>query len=417
MAGWIYRAVTLLAAALLWIPFRLHPRGKIRLADRYGWWKLGAVRVWWFHGASAGEVLGLLPVIERVRQALPDVQILLTATSPTGLERAPEGVEFRRLLTFDHPIFLERALRGVTVERVITAETELWPELALFLKRRGVPLYLVNARLSERTVKWYRLLSGLVRQIDSAVQKVLVADEASSERFRSIGFSAKNLTVTGNAKYDATPRFEPSLERASVRQELGWSGGAIVVLGSLRPGEEVFWFPAINRMLKRGTDLKFVVAPRHREKFEFFAGALEREGIEFQRRSQRQQRASQVPVMTPQVLLLDTFGELERFYAAADLASIGATLVPIGGHNPLEPAMYGVPVVLGPHVAVIAEIAHQLWETNGAWHVESVAEIEAILDQLIAAPGAIRAAGEKALEVYKRQRGATDRIVAALLNR
>jgi 3-deoxy-D-manno-octulosonic-acid transferase len=410
----IYRVVTSCLAPVVACVLVLFPRGRRRFAERLGEWGDVPPLTWWFHGASVGEVQGLLPLIDVVRAAAPDDRLLLSATSPTGLERGSASVGITRLLPLDAPMLVRRALRGVTFDRFVLSETEIWPVLLREILSRGAPCHIVNGRVSDYTFSWYRAVRRVVGPLLSSFTSVSVPDETQRSRFIELGVDSKRVHVTGHTKYDRAPRCGEGESRVAARYRFFGAiedSTPIVVLGSIRPGEEKFWFEPLRRLWQSGGSCKVIVAPRHAERFGYFWEMIRSLHIS----SARFSAGPLADFRSCDVLLLDTMGDLEEAYAAADLAFVGGTLVNIGGHNPFEPAMYGVPTVVGPHVSVIKELVSELSARDGIITVKTEAEIETILNQLRGASASLRSVGLRGKEVWQVHQGAARRVFDVIM--
>jgi 3-deoxy-D-manno-octulosonic-acid transferase len=364
-----------------------------------------------------------LPLIARLRAVEENFSALLTCTSPTGLERGAAQVESTRLLPLDAPWCVRRAVRVVRPKRLVVCETELWPTLLHAVAQRKVPVHIVNGRISEYTWRWYRAAAALVRPLLGGVSSVCVPSAQQAERYRFLGVPSHRIVVTGHSKYDAAPRFAEAEVRAQLRRAFFPALPAsvpIVVLGSVRPGEEKLWLEGLQHCRAAGLQLACIVAPRHQEKFPYFAEQLRLRGASCARWSQRQEWSSSQGAAVASaagshaVVLLDTMGELEAAYACADLAFVGATLVDVGGHNPLEPAMYGVPVVVGPHIAVIRDTIAEMRLRGGVFEVRSGADICALLERVGRGDPALAAVGQAGRSVWSAHTGAAQRIVEVL---
>jgi 3-deoxy-D-manno-octulosonic-acid transferase len=384
--------------------FYFHSRGRERLGERFGGWELPPGEYLWFHGASAGEVRGLLPIIRELRALQPSLRTLLTVTSVTGIPNHPTEVDQVRVLPFDSSPWIRRAIGGIHLKGMVSTETELWPVLFRELSRREVPTVLVNARVSQRTFPRYRRGRSLLTSLLSRPRLICTSDPASVERFIALGAPPDRVRCVGNAKYDTPePPGELSTSLRALRAQLWRDDAAVLVLGSIRPGEESWWF---TEFAKHGSQLPFrvIVAPRHREKFEYFANALRRHKITFSRWSEQQSELAPV-------LLLDTFGELQRMYGIAQIAFIGATLVDIGGHNPLEAAIHGVSVATGPYTHVIDDVVADLVAQDAHWMIRSPDDVTRLLSALVHDPHRVRRMGDAARSVWRMHSGASARIV------
>ena len=402
----LYSGVTLTAAAVL-PPFLLaSTRGRRRLLERYGVWGLDGIKnapVYWFHGASIGEVNSLLPLIERFEKSQKMQQkVLLSSTSVTGVERLSAKHIIPRLLPFDHSIFFKRALDRLNLQAFVFGETELWPNLLAYLEERDVPTAIVNARISAKSFSRYHLFGTFLSDRLTKLRAVCCATEVARQRFVTLGADPANVHVVGNSKFDVSPSLDSSAAEA-LRVRLFSKRGTVVVLGSLRPGEEDYWFGAIARMQRESSALQFIIAPRHTEKFDFFANRLRSFNIEFMRASNLNAPAN------ISVILLDSLGQLEQMYSIASLAFVGGTMVSVGGHSPVEAAAYGVALAGGQWRANIEEIMTELQRAGAVIDLKSECDVENMLRQLQTDPEHFVRAGIAAKTVWQQNRGVTER--------
>jgi 3-deoxy-D-manno-octulosonic-acid transferase len=335
----------------------------------------------------------------------------VTATTATGLELArrvlPEGV---RVLPcpLDLPGAVGRMLDAARPRLLVLVETELWPELLRQAARRGVPVAVANGRLSDASFAGYRRLGAVLSPLLEPLSLVLVRDVGDEARFVGLGVPASRVRVAGNVKYDIEPDERPLPWEDRVSALAG--GRPVVVAGSTMEGEEGPVLDAL-RGVAVGDGVPFLVlAPRHPERFDQVATLLVDRGVPVARRSvppQGDERA--------EVFLLDTIGELGRAYRLGSVAYLGGSLVGTGGHNPLEPAAWGVPVLSGPHVHNFREVYDELVAAGGARLVAGPDELGSALREWLEHPEAARKAGEAGLRVVEANRGATARTVDALL--
>lgn len=408
-----YRCATTCAIPFVALGLLTSSRGRRRYSERFGEWGALAPIGWWLHGASVGEVQGLIPFIKHIRERGIEDRILLTGTSPTGLDRGRALVNETRLIPLDAPCLVARALRNLSFDRFIISETELWPELLQQVIARGAPCHIINGRVSDYTVRRYIGLRSLFAPLLARFVSVSVPDEEQRSRFTELGVDAGRIHVTGHTKYDTEPRYAGEEARIEMRRVLFPECPAetpIVVLGSVRPGEERYWFEPLKRLWSEGVRCKVIIAPRHAERFTYFWEEAQKLPVGVVRRS----AGSVMAGRDHDVLVLDTMGELEMAYAAADLAFVGATLVNIGGHNPLEPAMYGVPVVVGPHHSVIREIVGEMRARGGICEVASDEDVYALLKRLCSNEERLREIGHAGRCVWEHHRGSSGRVYAVL---
>lgn len=400
----LYSLFTLSLSPLALALLSLSARGRARMKERLGRWEIEEGSYIWLHGASAGEVSGLMPLMKGLEG---EGALLVTATSVTGLEMASQVTKHCHLLPLDSSIWYGSLFKKITPRAVVISETELWPALYHELERRNIPLVLVNSRISDATFPRYRRFKPFMRQMLSIPSAICVGDSISRDRFYQLGAREEVVFVTGNTKYDVdVAEGTPALKKQFWEDDL-----PVILLGSIRPEEDSFWFPALRDAREKGFRFHLIVAPRHKEKFDYFAEALEQEFGDFDERSELLVTARQPRTDT---VLLDTFGELRRLYALADLSFIGASLVPIGGHNPLEASMYGSYVVMGPHYHVVREVVDELQEAEAAEVVRSREEIELLLHRFFSHQEEFRAKGAKGVSVWKRHKGASRRVLSHL---
>lgn len=338
-------------------------RGKIRLIERFGSWGVLPPRVLWFHGASVGEVNGLAPIINALKS---DTPILITVTSATALEAALALTPHVRILPFDCPLWIMFALRSLKIEMLVVGETEIWPALYAILGQRQVPVVIVNGRLSESSVSRYAIVMKLLPKVLRALSRCLCVDEKMRERFLEVGVPTEKLSIVGNTKYARKPL---AIKKGEFKKERFQGAGAHIVIGNIRPGEEEILFPAIRATIARYPQSCIAIVPRHKEKYTFFIEALTKAQIPFVAWSERRS------VAVGEVLFVDTFGYLERIYADADGAFIGGSLVDFGGHNPLEPAPYGVSIAVGPYTGSTGALVEELTQYGGVTPVQTIEEL------------------------------------------
>ncbi|MCD6292139.1 MAG: hypothetical protein J7M09_01620, partial [Deltaproteobacteria bacterium] len=306
----------------------------------------------WFHGASVGEIQMLVPLIQAWCKRHPDTGLLLTTMTLTGRQTAkrlfPEAMVV--LLPFDLPGLWPLFFRHFRPAYLIIAETELWPNLLSYAKRRGLPLALVNARLSAKSFTNYRFFRFFTRSMFTAPAVVVVQDQISGQRFAGLGTSRERIVLSGNMKFDL-PSAEGDRGEQALYRNLFTSEVAVVVAGSTHPGEEEMildvWKKSLLKVPKIGDDACLVLAPRHPQRFNELAEFMTLKKVDFVCFSKcKSESYAGAFAKAPAVLLLDTLGDLIHFYGLARFAIIGGTLVPgIGGHNPLEAAVFAKAVI------------------------------------------------------------------------
>jgi 3-deoxy-D-manno-octulosonic-acid transferase len=375
----IYTLLAYLAAPL--ISVALLVRG---LRDRSYWHNFGErfgfgptleTTCIWVHAVSMGEVQAAAALVSALRNSYPHVPIVVTTFTPTGANRARllfKDLAQVRYLPYDLPGSVRRFFSRVRPRLAVIFETELWPNLYRECGRRRVPLVLASARLSPRSVGHYRRLGALFSETLSQGVVVAAQGEVDADRFRSLGADPDSTHVTGNLKFDFTVPADIADRGRRLREHYA-AGRPVWTAGSTHGGgEEEALIEAHKRVRNIHRRALLVMAPRHPNRFGEVATALEREGVRFIRRSQ--QPAAQA-IEQAEVLLLDTLGELLDFYAAADVAFVGGSLVPVGGHNLLEPAALGLPILTGPNNFNSEDIARLLIARGAAEVVNGPQEL------------------------------------------
>lgn len=403
-----------LVALRLFLRGRKAPAYRQRIAERFAC-KLPAMRQGgiWVHAVSVGESIAAAPMVKALLTAYPDLPITLTCMTPTGSERiramfASEPRVQHCYLPYDLPWAAARFLDHVRPKLGIIMETELWPNHIHQCARRGIPVALANARLSERSARGYARFAGLTRPMLEEMSLIAVQTETEAERFRSLGARAQCVQVTGSIKFDLKvddqllPRARQLREQWSALQRPVW------IAASTHEGEDALILEAHQRLLQVHGDALLILVPRHPERFDA-VHALCRERFSTVRRSSGAAVDGQI-----QVLLGDTMGELMFLYALADITFVGGSLVPTGGHNPLEPAALALPVITGPHVFNFLEISAMLREAGALQQVDDAEGLAAAVRRLIELPQDGRRMGEAGRVVMRANQGALQRLLEAL---
>lgn len=383
-----------------------------RWAERFGFFKAPPELrdSLWVHAVSVGEVNAAEPLIKALKRNYPDAPLVVTTVTPTGTARVQQlfgDSVFHVYLPYDLPYAVNRFLAGVRPRLALIVETEIWPNLYFACKRRGIPLMIVNARLSERSVRGYRPrpLRGMVRAALGCVNLIAAQSHSDAARYRLIGAPSARVLVCGNLKYDMpVPRDAPS---AGARLRERWGAQRPVwIAASTHEGEEQAVLEAHLEVLRHLPDALLLIAPRHPERFRPVEHAVRSLGF-----AAGTYGADGGPAPSNQVFVIDAMGQLMPFYAAAGLAFVGGSLVPIGGHNVLEPASLGTPVLVGPHTFNFEEITASLIEQGGALRVPESGALGGAVLQLLRDDARRRAMGRAAQQVFERERGAVGRLM------
>lgn len=362
----------------------------------------------WVHAVSVGEVIAILRLVEELEAALPEHPILISTTTRTGQAIARErfGAERVFYCPLDLPWATALWLRAIRPRLLVLVETEFWPNLLSGCFRRGIPVAVVNARISDRSWPRYRRLRRLWKPLLGRLTLVSAQSDLDGERLRQLGCS--HVVIAGNLKFDIR-QAEISAAVTLLRKLSG--NVRLVVAGSTLDGEERMLLDAWKTLTAAHADLAMVLAPRHPERFHAVALILERSGVCWRKRSSIDPRSS--PVSAGEIILLDSVGELGSLYSLATVAFVGGSLVPAGGHNPLEPAQFGVPIVMGCHYANFRAIVDSLKEGD-AIRITEAERLLDTLDRLLSDGGNADELGARGRVVFERQSGATGKTVDAL---
>jgi 3-deoxy-D-manno-octulosonic-acid transferase len=372
-------------------------------------------RAIWVHAVSVGEVVASSAVIEALREKFPSHRVRISTTTSTGQKLAAQrfGAENVFYFPLDFAFSLRPYLDVLRPELVVVAETEFWPNFLRLAKRSGARIAVINCRISDRSLPGYKrarlALPGMVRKTLDNVDIFLAQTEEDRRRLIEIGADESKVTVAGNLKFDVAPPPSPNIV-ASLRESFHHSGaGPVLVCGSTLEDEEGSLLSAFRNILVNHPQAVMILAPRHPERVSDVAGLAEKLGFRMSRRS----LWSGEP-LAGGVFLLDSIGELAAIYSLATVAFVGGSLVPRGGHNILEPALYGVPIVIGNHYENFRVVVN-FFASRNAVRIVGLAELPLVFMELIENDNERSTLGRNALAALESQRGATDRTVAALI--
>jgi 3-deoxy-D-manno-octulosonic-acid transferase len=414
-------SVALAAAMLVSLPYWLfqmarHGKYSKGLAERVGRLpsRLQLPRelepVIWVHAVSVGEVLAVVGLVEELQGRFPQHRIFISTTTDTGQALARKRFGDARVFYFpvDFAFAIRPYLQALRPRMVVIAETEFWPNFLRLAHASGARIAVVNARISDRSWPSYRRFRGLLRRSLANVDLFLAQTREDAARLRDIGAAPERVRVTGNLKFDIPAPAAPAIVE-SVRESIAVIGaGPVLVCGSTVEGEEPLLLKALENLLVQHPRAVMILAPRHPERFAAVAALLEQMSIRFLRRSLWNGEP-----LTGGVFLLDTIGELAALYALADIAFVGGSLVPRGGHNIIEPAQHGVATVVGNHTENFRDIV-SLFESRDAVRIVGPAELPLVLLELLANDVERRALGQRAAETIRSQIGAAARTAGEL---
>lgn len=368
----------------------------------------------WLHCASVGEVQAARPLIEALLERYPGHSLTVTTMTATGAERVraladgrQDGRLVHHFVPLDFPHAAARFVERLRPEIALFFETELWPNLLHACRTRGVPVAVLNGRLSPRALRGYRRLRPLLREALGCVDWLAAKSDEDAARFAELGMAAERTSVVGSLKFDIAPG--DGTQKVSERLRTLLGRRQVWVAGSTHEGEEALLLAAHGRLRESYPEALLVLVPRHPQRFEAVASLCEQAGQAPARRSRGER-----PEDGTAVYLADTMGELLALYGAADLAFVGGSLVPVGGHNLLEPAALGVPVLSGPELANFADVAEALRGADALVEVANEAALAEALTVLFADPAERRRLGEAGRAVVAANRGALSRTMVGL---
>jgi len=379
-----------------------------RLGQRFGFGFPQLDRCIWIHAVSVGEVQASLPLIRVLRERFPNRAMLVTTVTPTGAARVKaalgDSVE-HCYIPFEFPIAINNFFNAVNPTAALIMETEIWPNLYRGCGVREIPLILVSARISPRSISGYRRLLPLIRETLSHGIIIAAQSESDANRFLSLGASAMRTKVTGNIKFDVELPADITTEGEAFRNEFIGKRPTWIA-ASTHDGEEEKVLSAHRALLEKFPNLLLILVPRHPERFNEVRERVQRSGFEFVSRTERR-----VCEDSTSVLLGDTMGEVPLFYAASDIAFVGGSLVPIGGHNLLEPAAQALPVITGSHLFNAQDIADMFVDMNACRIVNDAAELADAVTDLLENPDKAAEMGLNSRTLLEQNRGALARLL------
>ena len=361
------------------------------------------------HAVSVGEFNAAVPLIEALMQRYAERRFVITTITPTGSERvrAQFGDRvFHVYLPYDLPTAVRRFLDRIRPSFAVVMETEIWPNLFIACRERGVPIVLANARLSQRSLLRYRPVASLARRALRCCAFVAAQSQTDARRLLRLGADPQRLSVAGNLKFELAVPESLASERDALRALWG-AARPVWIAASTHDGEDELVLRAHIRLLRMHPDALLLIAPRHPERFRSVLALSQQLGLACRVRTQHGQ-----PQADTQCFVIDTMGELLGYFGASDVAFVAGSFAPIGGHNVLEPAVVGRPVIVGPHTFNFSEVTEALIEAGAAVRVEDSAELAATLERLMGDPDTRTAMGRAALALVGRERGAVDRTMA-----
>ena len=414
MLSTLYRILTDAGAPLIGVYLRRRRAAgredAERFAERLGTPSLPrpAGRLVWFHAASVGESMSLQLLIEKLHEKHPDIHILLT----TGTVAAARMMETRlpayamhQYVPIDRMPYINRFLNHWKPTLTIWLESELWPNTLAALRQRNIPAVLMNARMSEKSFRNWRRVKGWAQEIMSSFSLCLAQTEADRKRFSALG--ATPVKCLGNLKYATEPLPFDKGEQESLKQQI--QGRDLWLMSSTHSGEEAMAIATHKALATKRPNILTIIAPRHAIRGDEIAGLLDTAGLRFARRSKGEAITSET-----QIYLADTMGELGLFYSLCPIAVLGGSFVPVGGHNPIEPAQLGTAVVFGAYMFNFSEIAQEFLSAKAAIAIPHENEIAATIDNLLTHPEERKKHAQAANLLADRKRHILDQIIVEM---
>lgn len=399
----------------LWWRSRRLPAYRKRLTERLGFYPFALKKCIWVHSVSVGETLAAVPLIKQLKIAYPDLPILMTTMTPTGALQVKTTFNdsvHHAYIPYDFPGAVKRFLGNFHPVVCIIMETELWPNLLHACHKNSIPVCLTNARLSAKSARGYRSIASLTREIMRNITVVAAHGQVDADRFIALGMPKERTLVTGNLKFDLELPLGISQNSEVLRNQLG-KDRFVWIAGSTHEGEEPIILNAHQQLRKRYPQALLILVPRHPDRFETVAKLCANTFVT-QRRSQQINCAD-----TTAVYLADTMGELMLLYAIADVAFVGGSLIPRGGHNMLEPGALGKAIITGPHLFNFAEISHFFIAANALTTVTDAKTLAVELIRLVEDPIERVQRGVRAQQVVDNNRGAVAKqfaVIKTLIN-
>lgn len=405
----IYSVLYIAAVCVLLLPQYLKRPAKLRmtwLREKLGVSRMtvtkDTARPFWVHAVSVGEVTAAIPLLNVLRRSYPESPIILSTMTDTGRgvaeSKVPGGVSVI-YMPFDISCIMERFMRRISPRLFLIVETEIWPNAIRIAHSQGVPVIMVNGRISAKSFRGYTAIPGFMKTVLDYGTLFLMQTEGDAERMRLMGAEAKKVMVAGSFKFDSPDRQTVPLWAAGLE-------GPIIVAGSTHAGEEELLISALRRNLQQAPSLTLIVAPRHPERFAEVEALARASGLPFIRRTELRE-AGGTDTRGMRIIILDSIGELSAVYGVADIAVIGKSFLGQGGQNPLEPALWGKAIICGPHMENFPFV-RDFYQEGAAFEV-TVEGLAGKIRELLAAPSMARKAGEKARELYAKNAGAVER--------
>lgn len=371
-------------------------------------------KVIWIHAVSVGEVIASKPLISLINKQLPDYEIVLSTVTKTGreiAEKMQKQLSHIFYFPFDFPFVVKKVLRKINPSLIVLAETELWPNLLKYAELFNIPVILNNGKISPSSFLKYKKIHPLFTQILGKVSIFCMQTEEDKDKLIQLGVNPEKIIVTGNTKFDL---FDSDLDKERPLENWNTTGfSPIIVAGSTHPGEEKILLELLKKIDKKFPNTLLVLVPRHPERLTEIENLIKEKGYSFVKRSETNSY-----LLKEKIILVDTIGELSKIYSVADVVFVGGSLVPIGGHNLLEPAFLSKPIITGQYTFKQNEMTELLKKGDGIIQVENEQQLQEKLLELLSSPEKRKKLGENARNVVLSNPGATKRnfeVIAKIL--
>lgn len=392
---------------------RKAPAYRQRLWERLGFGSVRSNHSIWIHCVSLGETIAATPLIKALKSLYPQHDIIITNMTPTGSARVKSTFGDSVLncyIPYDVPDAIQRFIKRINPQILVVMETELWPNLFAACKQHHIPVFVMNARLSEKSARGYRKIKSITTEIFSAVSGLAVQAHADAERFVEIGMPRERMKITGNMKFDLELPGDLPAKSIALREQLG-ANRLVWIAASTHPGEDEMMLTAHKIISQQFPNALLILVPRHPERFDAVAEQITQHHFNLQRRS-----ANAACDAATHVFLGDSMGEMLLMYAVSDVACVAGSFVPVGGHNVLEPAALHKPVVTGSYLFNFAEISEMMLQANAMTKVETAEQLAEKIMMLFADKTLRDQMGENAFQVVEKNRGALQRQIDLIHN-
>lgn len=381
--------------------------------------RLEGKRPIWLHAVSVGEVNASLPLIKAMKEKYPLCDLIISTVTETGNNTAKEKIKETDniiFFPFDHPWIVKRVIGNLNPSLFITMETELWPNFLRSLHARDIPSIILNARISSRSFGKYRTVGFFMKRVLSYLSFLGVQTERDAKRIIELGAEKERVKVMGNMKFDHALMLSSREEEENIRESIGLKKNQrIMIAGSTHPGEEIKVLNMYRSLKKEFSSLFLIIAPRHLERVKEIEGLISREGFIPLRKTSLSSASIEPPLNDNHVMILDTLGELSKYYSASALILVAGSLVPhIGGHNILEAIIYKKPVFFGPYMDNFTEIARVVKETGGGIQIRSEAEFISMARELLEDEEKFNELGKRAYRVIEENQGSVSKSLEIL---